>query len=71
MNMLFPQNELIIKVPLPHTSDIVEALAAARAISVALELGFSSFILEGDSEVVIRSLKSDDASLSPFSHILD
>ena len=42
------------QVPLPHTSDIVEALAAARAISFALELGFSSFILEGDSKVVIK-----------------
>ena len=62
---------LFEQVPLPHTSVIVEALAVARAISFALELGFSSFILEGDSEVVIRSLKSDDASLSPFGHILD
>ena len=59
------------QVPLPHTSDIVEALAAAQAISFALELGFSSFILEGDSEVVIKSLKSDEATLSPFGHILN
>ena len=59
------------QVPLLHTSDIVEALAAARAISFALELGFSSFILEGDSEVIINRLKSDEATLSPFGHILD
>ena len=59
------------QVPLPHTSDIIEALAAAQAISFALELGFSSFILEGDSEVVIKSLKSDEATLSPFGHIQD
>ena len=59
------------QVPLLHTSDIVEALAAARAISFALELGFSSFILEGDSEVIINRLKSDEVTLSPFGHILD
>ncbi|KAK9985163.1 hypothetical protein SO802_034688 [Lithocarpus litseifolius] len=57
---------------LSHTHrTLSEALAAARTISFALELGFSSFMLEGDSEVVIRSLKSDDASLFPFGHILN
>lgn len=43
-------------------------MAIARAISFAHELGFSSFILEGDSEAVIKSLMTKD--VSPSGHIL-
>ena len=57
-------------VNLPYSSDMVEALAAARAIHFAQEIGLSSFILEGDSENVIKYLRSDDDSFSPFGHIL-
>ncbi|XP_075650224.1 uncharacterized protein LOC142620799 [Castanea sativa] len=59
------------RVPFPFSSDLVEALAAARAISFALEIGYLSFILEGDSEHVINTLSSNEDSLSPFGHILD
>ena len=52
------------------SSDIVEAMAAARAISFAHELGFTSYIIEGDSETVIKALQANDDSLSPFGHIL-
>ncbi|XP_050248774.1 uncharacterized protein LOC126696027 [Quercus robur] len=55
---------------LPHSSDIVKAMAAARAISFAHELDFSSFTLEGDYETVIKALKSDVDSLTPFGHYL-
>ncbi|KAK9983869.1 hypothetical protein SO802_033394 [Lithocarpus litseifolius] len=58
------------QIQLPFSSDLVEALAAARAISFAQELNFSNFILEGDSELVIKALKNNDESLSPFGHIL-
>ena len=57
-------------VNLPYSSDIVEAMAAARAIYFAQEIGLNSFILEGDSEAVIKCLRSDDDSFSPFGHIL-
>ena len=40
------------------TLDVVEALVVARAISFALEIGCSSFILEGDSKIVINTLNS-------------
>ena len=56
------------QIRLPFSSDLVEALAAVRAISFAQELGFSKFILEGDSELVIKALKSNEDSLSPFGH---
>ena len=57
-------------VNLPYSSDIVEAMVAARAIHFAQEIGLNSFILEGDSETVIKSLRSNDDSFSPFGHIL-
>ena len=56
---------------LPFSPDITEALAAARAISFARGLGFTSFTLEGDSTNIIKSLKSEEASLSAFGHILN
>ena len=59
------------RVPFPFSSDLVEALAAVRAISFALEIGCLSFILEGDLEHVINTLNSNEDSLSPFGHILD
>ena len=49
---------------------IVEAMATARTISFAQGLGFTSFVLEGDSVNVIKAMQSDDESLSPYGHIL-
>ena len=57
--------------PLPFSSDIVEAMAAARALVFAHELGITEFVLEGDSEAVINSLQSKEASLSSFGHLLE
>ena len=58
------------QISLPFFSDMVEALATARAISFALETGCSSFILEGDSKRVINTLSRNEDSFSPFGHIL-
>lgn len=55
--------------PLLFSPEIVEAMATARAIQFAQELGFSPYILEGDAEVVINTLKSDE-SLSSFGQII-
>ncbi|XP_075655191.1 uncharacterized protein LOC142625412 [Castanea sativa] len=57
--------------PLPFSPVIVEAMAAARVMSFTQELGISEFMLEGDSEVVINSLRSKEPSLSSFGHILE
>lgn len=56
--------------PFSFLFDIVEELATTRAISFAQELDLTSFILEGDSSIVINSLISDANSFSPFGHIL-
>lgn len=58
------------QVPLPFSLGVVEALVVARAISFALEIGCSSFILESDSEFVIKTLSGEEISLSSFGHIL-
>ena len=60
---------LLEQIPLSLSSDVFEALAVARAISFALEIRCSSFILKGDSEVVIRNLNKDESSLSEIGHI--
>lgn len=58
------------QVSLPFSPDIVEAMAAVRAISFAQGLGFTSFLLEGDSTNIIKALQSDEESLSPYGHII-
>ena len=45
-------------IPLPTSVEIVEVLAARRALIIALELGFDQVILEGDSEIAIRAMNS-------------
>ena len=42
---------------LPFTAIEVEAMAARRALLLALEIGFDRVILEGDSQVLITSLQ--------------
>ena len=53
---------------LPQSVNEVEALAAVRALLFAKDIGASSVILEGDSEVIIKALIWDNAS---FGHIID
>ena len=50
----------------PFSSKIAEAMAAARALSFVQGLGFTSFILEGDSANVINTLKLEEKSLSTY-----
>ncbi|XP_030945809.1 uncharacterized protein LOC115970295 [Quercus lobata] len=58
------------QIQLPFSSNLVEAIAVARAITFAHGLSLSNYILEGDSDVVINALKRNDESLSSFDHIL-
>ena len=56
---------------LPFSPVIVEAMAAARAITFAQELGINEFMLEGDSEAVINTLCSSEVSLTTYGHLLE
>ncbi|KAL0000104.1 hypothetical protein SO802_019706 [Lithocarpus litseifolius] len=57
-------------IPLPTSVEIVEVLAARRALIFASELGFDQVILEGDSEIAIRAMNSEDYSAASFGHII-
>nr|XP_023905620.1 aspartic proteinase CDR1-like [Quercus suber] len=50
--------------------DEVEALAAVRAITLAMGLNLPSFIVEGDSEVVISTLRKEEEPFSSFGHLI-
>ena len=58
------------KITFPPSVDDEEAMAAARAILFAQELGHSSFVLEGDSEIIINALRSEDDSFASNGHLL-
>ena len=58
------------QIPLPATIPQVEALAARRAAVFAVELGFTSVVLEGDSDTVCKDLSSTEPSLALHGHII-
>ena len=58
------------KASLPFSPKIAEAMAAARALSFVQDLGFTSFILEGDLANVINTLNLEEMSLFTYGHIL-
>jgi len=45
-------------------------LVATRALDFALDIGIDSVILEGDSEIVINSLRDKSTSMSSFGHFI-
>ncbi|XP_075654837.1 uncharacterized protein LOC142625007 [Castanea sativa] len=51
-------------IPLPLTVLETETVAVARALEFALELGLDSVILEGDYEILMKSLMQDSLSLA-------
>ena len=57
-------------IPLPTSVEMVEVLAARRALSFAQELGFNHIILEGDSNIAIRAMKDESFSATSFGHII-
>ena len=50
------------KIPLPHSVDLVEALAASRAVSFARELRISKVEFEGDSKRVVTAINNQAPS---------
>ena len=54
----------------PGSVVVLESLAARRAVSFAMELGLSSSIIEGDSEVVFKALRNSDWHHSSIGEIV-
>ena len=50
--------------------EVIEAMAAKRAILLAAELGFQQCVVEGDSEIVFKALSRECSDRSSFSHII-
>ena len=48
----------------------METLAAVRAITLAMDLNLPSFIVEGNSEMVISALRKEEESFSSFGHLI-
>jgi hypothetical protein len=44
------------KIPYPGSVELVEALAARRAVDFALEIGTWKIEIEGDSELIIKAI---------------
>ncbi|XP_075659169.1 uncharacterized protein LOC142629060 [Castanea sativa] len=57
------------KIPKPSSIEILEVLAARRAVQFILELGFAHSIFEGDAEIIIKALAEGDCSVSSIGHI--
>ena len=57
-------------IPLRTTVAQVEALAARKAIELALEIGFTRVDIEGDSKTIYKELNSTDLSLALHGHVI-
>ena len=57
--------------PQAYSVEEIEALAAAKALSFAAEIGVSRAVLEGDSLVVIKALSDESVSLAPFGLLVE
>jgi ribonuclease HI len=68
--MGLPMIALSQKIPYPGSSTLMEALALRRALLLAIEMGFQSVVMEGDSEIVVRAASMWGASLSSYGHII-
>ena len=58
------------KVTKPVSIEVLEVLAARRAIQFVLELGFVHSMFEGDAVMVIKALADGNCSVPSFCHIV-
>ena len=54
-----------------HTAEMIEALAARRAVIFAKEVGIDDVEFEGDAETVIYDLSSNDPLHTPYGLVLE
>ena len=59
------------QIPQPTTVAKVEALAAGRVVEFALEIGITSAVFEGDSDVISKDLNNPEQSLALHSHLIE
>ena len=59
------------KVPLPNSVAALEVVAAVKTLYFTAELGISSIVLGGDSNIVFKALVSDDTSFADHGHLVE
>ncbi|KAK7842554.1 hypothetical protein CFP56_013632 [Quercus suber] len=59
------------KVALPQSVEMAEALAAKRAVQLAMEMSFLRVMVEGDCKRVIQALQASGRSLTLYGHVLE
>ena len=57
------------KIAKPESAEVLEVLAARRAVQFVLELGFAHSMFEGDATTVIKALTDGNCSVPSFGHI--
>ena len=57
------------KIAKPESAEVLEVLAARRAVQFVLELGFAHSMFEGDAATVIKALTDGNCSVPSFGHI--
>lgn len=58
------------KLVMPSTVEVLEVMAARRAMIFMEELGLQQAIFEGDSELVVKALRGDRPVQSSIGHIV-
>lgn len=58
------------QIPSPASVEMVEVIAARRALMFAKELGFDKIEVEGDSEIVVNAIAGDYMDNSYWGHVL-
>ena len=58
------------KIQKPASAEILEALAARKAVQFIIELGFKQSMFKSDSEVIIKALDNEVFSLASVGHIV-
>ena len=48
----------------------MEAIAVVKALTLAQDIGLSSLVLKGNSEIVINALKSKALSFASYGHLI-
>lgn len=58
------------KILLYSSVELLESLAARRAVLFTIELGFNQAIFEGNSEMVVKALNKEDLARSSIGHVI-
>ena len=61
---------LVEKIDMPSTVEVLEAMAARRAMLFMEELGLSHAVFEGDSELVVNALVGHCPDRASIGHII-